>query len=69
MSPAGIRKGMSLHVDDWAIIGEPGFVREKILFYRENLGMTDLIVTRLRIGKVDPELFERSLATIAELTS
>ena len=69
MSTSGIRKGMSLHVDDLAIIGEPGFVREKILFYRDNLGMTDLIVTRLRIGKVDPELFERSLATIAELTS
>ena len=67
ISTSGIRKGMSLDIDDWTIVGEPSLVREKILFYRETIGMTDLIVTRLRIGKVDPDLFERSLAMTVEL--
>ena len=67
MSSSGIRKGMSLAVDDWAIVGEPGEVKEKIDHYETELGMTDLIVTRLRIGKVDGDLLERSVAMTAEL--
>lgn len=57
----------SSEVDDWAIVGEPGAVRERVAQYREELGMTHLVVTRLRIGNVDTELLERSVETMAGL--
>jgi len=34
----------SATVDDWTIIGEPSYVREKILEYENKTGMTHLIV-------------------------
>jgi alkanesulfonate monooxygenase SsuD/methylene tetrahydromethanopterin reductase-like flavin-dependent oxidoreductase (luciferase family) len=53
--------------DQWAIVGDAGYVREKIAEYQTRLGMTHLIATRLRVpGLEQPEL-EGSLATLAEL--
>ena len=69
MASTGIRKGMSLAVDDWAIVGGHSEVRDKIERYREELGMTDLVVTRLRIGRVDDALLERSVALTAEIAA
>ena len=56
----------STEVDDWALVGEPGAVRERVHRYREELGMTHLVVTRLRIN-VDAASAERSVGTMAEL--
>lgn len=54
-------------IDDWAIVGEPGAVRDQIEQYRRELGMTHLIVTRLRIGGVDADHLERSVETVASM--
>ena len=54
-------------VDDWAIVGEPELVRDRIDGYRQDLGMTHLVVTRLRIGGIDSAHLERSVETIASL--
>ncbi len=54
-------------VEDWAIVGSPAAVADQVAEYRETLGMTHLIVTRLRIGKVDQPALERSVAGLIEL--
>ena len=54
-------------VDDWAIVGEPAAVRDQIEQYRGDLGMTHLIVTRLRIGCVEAVHLERSVETVASI--
>jgi alkanesulfonate monooxygenase SsuD/methylene tetrahydromethanopterin reductase-like flavin-dependent oxidoreductase (luciferase family) len=54
-------------IDDWAIVGDRARVRDEIARYRECLGMTHLVATRLRIAGVEPETFRRSLAALAEL--
>ena len=56
----------STAVDDWALVGEPAAVRDRVEAYREDLGMTHLVVTRLRIN-VDGDLAERSVEATAEL--
>lgn len=67
VASSGVRRGYSLAAEDWAIVGEPAEVREKVAAYREQLGMTHLIATRLRIGQVDGAALERSLRLLAEL--
>ncbi|MCS5568170.1 MAG: LLM class flavin-dependent oxidoreductase [Pseudomonadales bacterium] len=67
LSESGIRKGMSMEVDDWAIVGEPSFVRDRLAYYGSELGMTHVIVTRLRIGKIESMEIERSVALTAAL--
>jgi alkanesulfonate monooxygenase SsuD/methylene tetrahydromethanopterin reductase-like flavin-dependent oxidoreductase (luciferase family) len=54
-------------VEDWSIVGEAGYVRERVAAYRERLGMTHLIIARLRIGGLDPARVERSVARAAEI--
>ena len=54
-------------VDDWALIGSPLQVGERIAEYREVLGMTHLVATRLRISGFDDSVFESSLQLLAEL--
>lgn len=54
-------------VDDWAIVGEPAAVRDQIEQYRGDLGMTHLIVTRLRIDGVEAVHLERSVETVASI--
>ena len=61
------RPGVSLAPDDWAIIGEPRYVEDKVAAYVEELGMTHLIVTRLRIGRVQTAALEHSVRTAAEM--
>ena len=56
----------STAVDDWALVGDPAAVRDRIDSYREELGMTHLVVTRLRIN-VDAASAERSVETMAGL--
>ena len=54
-------------VDDWAIVGEPRAVRERVAEYRERLGMTHLIVARPRLGELPTARLTRSVAAAAEL--
>jgi alkanesulfonate monooxygenase SsuD/methylene tetrahydromethanopterin reductase-like flavin-dependent oxidoreductase (luciferase family) len=54
-------------IEDWAIVGGEREVRAEIERYRETLGMTHLIATRLRVAGVEPAAFERSLAQLAAL--
>jgi alkanesulfonate monooxygenase SsuD/methylene tetrahydromethanopterin reductase-like flavin-dependent oxidoreductase (luciferase family) len=54
---------------DWALIGEAGFVKECAAQYRERLGVTHLIVTRLRISGVDRQRLETSARRAFELLS
>ncbi|MDE0420280.1 MAG: LLM class flavin-dependent oxidoreductase [Gammaproteobacteria bacterium] len=64
---SGGRPGLSLEADDWAIVGEPSAVADKVAAYEETLGLTHLIVTRLRIGGVETAVLEESVRTAAEL--
>ena len=64
---AGGRDGLSPDADDWAIVGEPSAVADKVAAYVETLGLTHLIVTRLRIGGVDTAALEDSVKIAAEL--
>ena len=61
------RPGVSLEADDWAIVGDPAAVADKVAAYRETLGMTHLVVTRLRIGRLETAALERSVRTAAAL--
>ena len=47
----------------------PTAVRDRIAQYRRDLGITHLIVTRLRIGGVDATHLERSVETVASMFS
>lgn len=67
VASSGVRRGYSLAADDWAIVGEPSEIRDKVAAYRQELGMTHLIATRLRIGRVDGAALERSLRLAVEL--
>ena len=64
---AAIARRVPEQVDDWALIGSPLQVGEAIAEYREGLGMTHLIATRLRISGFDDTTFESSLQLLAEL--
>ncbi|MYD43985.1 MAG: LLM class flavin-dependent oxidoreductase [Gammaproteobacteria bacterium] len=53
-------------VDDWALIGEPAFIRDMAARYQAELDVTHLVVTRLRIGGVASETLKQSVALTAE---
>lgn len=54
-------------VTSWSIVGEAEYVRERVAAYRESLGMTHLVVARLRLGGLAGERVERSVSRVAEL--
>lgn len=69
LSNARLRLGKPevMPAEDWTIVGDAGYVREKVAEYQSRLGMTHLIATRLRVpGLEQPEL-EASLKALAEL--
>ena len=61
------RRDERADVDDWAIIGDRGFVAAKLDEYREALGVTHLVVTRLRIGGIEEERLRESVTQVVEL--
>ena len=67
VASSGLRRGLSLEPDDWAIVGGPSDVKDKVDAYVEQLGVTHLVVTRLRIGRLEPEALERSVRLAAEV--
>jgi alkanesulfonate monooxygenase SsuD/methylene tetrahydromethanopterin reductase-like flavin-dependent oxidoreductase (luciferase family) len=54
-------------VEDWCIIGEAGFVRDRIAEYRERLRVTHLIVARPRVAGVEERALRASLETLPTL--
>jgi alkanesulfonate monooxygenase SsuD/methylene tetrahydromethanopterin reductase-like flavin-dependent oxidoreductase (luciferase family) len=56
-------------VDDWSIVGDEQFARDRISEYRERLGMNHLIVTRLRIAGVDDAAVRSSVARVPEIVA
>ena len=67
-SPVGaIRRGAGVRPEDWALVGEPAAVRDRIEHYRERFGMTCLIASRTRLPGLDPADFECSLEHLAGL--
>ena len=61
------RLASEAQVLDWSIVGEASYVRERVDEYRETLGLTHLIVTRLLVGGVPEERLAQSVAELAEL--
>lgn len=53
--------------DDWTIVGEPNEVLDKIAHYEEELGMTHMVATRLRIGGIAEPVMRQSVALLAEI--
>jgi alkanesulfonate monooxygenase SsuD/methylene tetrahydromethanopterin reductase-like flavin-dependent oxidoreductase (luciferase family) len=64
-SPA-LRRAAQGGVDEWAIVGEPAAVADGIERYREELGITHLVV-RAQIPGLPREQAEASLALVAEV--
>jgi alkanesulfonate monooxygenase SsuD/methylene tetrahydromethanopterin reductase-like flavin-dependent oxidoreductase (luciferase family) len=54
-------------VDAWSVVGEAGYVRERVDEYRSRLGMTHLIAARPRFGGIEPERLEQSMTRAAEI--
>ncbi len=54
-------------VDDWAIVGDRAYVAAKLDEYREALGVTHIIVTRLRIGGIAEQRLRESVEDVAKL--
>ena len=65
----GLVRTLPRQLDDWAIVGTPQHVRETIARYRERLGITHLIATRLLMSEVDATDYEASLRALADLAS
>lgn len=59
-----LAEGESL--DDWTIIGEPNYVRDRVSEYRERLGMSHMIATRIRVSGLEEAELRGSVALLAE---
>lgn len=53
--------------EDWCVVGEAGYVQEAVECYRQRLGMTTLIVTRMRLAGAAEQRLIRSVTRAAEL--
>ena len=53
--------------EDWTIVGEPNEVLDKIASYQEQLGLTHMVATRLRIGGMAEPVMRQSVALLAEI--
>jgi alkanesulfonate monooxygenase SsuD/methylene tetrahydromethanopterin reductase-like flavin-dependent oxidoreductase (luciferase family) len=64
---AGGRLAADASVDDWSIVGEAGYVAERVAEYRERLAMTHLITARLGLADLPADLVARSVARCPEV--
>ncbi len=53
--------------ETWTIVGEAGYVAERVAEYRQRLGMTHLIVARLGLPDLPVDRVERSVARAIEI--
>ncbi len=64
-----IRESANTSSDEWALVGEPAEVEEKIFLYKERLGLTHLIATRTRLSYLAPRESESSLRHLADIVN
>ncbi|MEM1434511.1 MAG: LLM class flavin-dependent oxidoreductase [Pseudomonadota bacterium] len=62
--PAGVEAGP---VDEWALIGTVAQVRDRLLEYQQELGLTHLIATRLRLEGIPADAIADSMVALREL--
>lgn len=65
---ASLRRHADSEVDDWALVGEPAEVAERVQCYRETLGMTHLLALP-HVPGTEPDEVSASLELIPELAS
>ena len=68
--PAHLAKAALADVDDVAIVGKPKEVRDQVAQYRDELGMTHLIATRLRFsgkGGINNDALQLSAQQLPEI--
>lgn len=53
--------------EDWSIVGEAAYVADRVAEYRARLGVTHLIVARLRLDGLNDERLTRSVARAVEI--
>ena len=66
-SSGAMRTRMPETVEEWGIVGTPQQVLARIAEYRDRLGVTHLIATRLRVGGINADALEESIHTLAEI--
>ena len=60
-------RGDDAAVEDWALVGDCGYVAAKLAEYREALRPTHLVATRLRIGGIEPQRLQESVTDFMAL--
>ena len=55
-------------VEDWVIIGEPNYVRDRLHQYQEELGMNYLVATRVRVSGIESKIMEESILLLADIS-
>ena len=55
-------------VEDWVIIGEPNYVRDRLHQYQEDLGMNYLVATRVRVSGIESKIMEESILLLADIS-
>ena len=63
---SAIRSGAAARLEDWALVGEPERVVDRIALYRERFGMTHLIA-RTQIPGLEPADLESSLEHLSDM--
>lgn len=59
-------KEKHVSASDWAIVGSPAHLKDQVNEYIERFGMTQIVITRLRIGGVPSESLGQSMKLAAE---
>ena len=62
-----VARAGAAQVSDWALLGDRDQIRQQIARYRRELGMTHLIITRLRVNSLPGDMLEENIERIAEL--
>ena len=61
------RRGEEMALDEWAVVGKGAYVREKLQEYGRELGITHVVVTRIRVGGIEESRLRESVARVPEL--
>ena len=52
--------------EDWTIVGTPAEVRDQISVYQQDLGMTHMVATRIRVPGIPENVLRDNVALLAE---
>ena len=64
-----IRQSSGANSDDWALVGEPEEVEDKLFLYKERLSLTHVIATRTRLSYLTDREAESSLHHLAVIVN